>query len=489
MTADGIDIERIVKEVLEELGRAREGREKPNPVVAPQTPKPSFIPPLHQSAPEKIDDMVEASRQAFIAFRKLGIETRSKIISAIRAICESHAEELGKFAVEETGLGKMPDKAQKALLAVRKTPGIEDLISRSFSGDHGLTLEELAPYGVIGSITPSTNPVSTIINNSISMLSAGNSVIFCPHPTAKRVSYRTATLIQEAVLQAGGPPNLVQAIKEPSQEIARALMHHAGIDLLVVTGGGVVVDLAMKSGKKAICAGPGNPPVVVDETAIIEKAGRDIVEGASFDNNVLCIAEKEVFVVESVAERLKRVMRECGAYEISGSAVERLTHMVIAEDKEGKGERHPIVNRAFVGKNASFILEKCGITPPKDVRLIIFEAQWDHPIVMAEQLMPVLPVVRVRDVGEAIRYAIIAEHRFKHTFIMHSTNIVALSKMAQLCDANIFVKNGPSLAGLGFNGEGYTTLTIAGTTGEGLTTARTFARPRRCTLVDYFRIV
>ncbi|MGB9561309.1 MAG: aldehyde dehydrogenase, partial [bacterium] len=333
MPFDEQKIEEIVNQVLAQLGKQKEfstsiPKEEKKQVIsefkAPQVVTRTLV-------PESLDDIIDESRKAFIAYRKLGLEARAKIIRAIRDICYKHSEELGRLAVEETGLGKMPDKMLKIQLAVNKTPGIEDLVPRSFTGDHGLTLEELAPYGVIGSITPSTNPAETIVNNTISMIAGGNSVVFCPHPAAKRVSTRTVELIQKAIVECGGPPNLVQNLKEPSQELARNIMHHPGIDLLVVTGGGAVVDLAMKSGKKAICAGPGNPPVVVDETAIIEKAGADIVEGASFDNNVLCVAEKEVFVVESVAEKLKRVMREHGAFEVSGSVVERLTHMVIAD--------------------------------------------------------------------------------------------------------------------------------------------------------------
>jgi len=123
------------------------------------------------------------------------------------------------------------------------------------------------------------------------------------------------------------------------------------------------------------------------------------------------------------------------------------------------------------------------------MRLFICEVKWDHPLVMAEQLMPVLPIVRCRDVDQAMDYAVKAEQGNGHTFMMHSRNVANLSRMAQLCNASIFVKNGPSYAGLGFGGEGFTTMTIASPTGDGLTRARTFTRERRCVLKDYFRIV
>jgi acyl-CoA reductase-like NAD-dependent aldehyde dehydrogenase len=271
--------------------------------------------------------------------------------------------------------------------------------------------------------------------------------------------------------------------------LAQALMHHKEIELLVVTGGMAVVKLAMTSGTRAICAGPGNPPVVVDETAIIGRAARDIVTGASFDNNVLCTDEKELFVVDKVASELKRHMIAAGAYELKGTEVDRLVKLLVVEDRQGRGHRHVNVNREWVGKDAAKILKELGITPPPDVRLLLFEAPWDHPLVMAEQLTPVLPLVRCRSAEEAIDYAITAEHQFRHTFVMHSTSLPNLSRMAQLCRGNIFVKNGPNVAGLGMGGEGFCTMTIAGTTGEGLTRPRVFSRPRRCALVDYFRIV
>jgi acyl-CoA reductase-like NAD-dependent aldehyde dehydrogenase len=251
----------------------------------------------------------------------------------------------------------------------------------------------------------------------------------------------------------------------------------------------VVVKLALTSGTRAICAGPGNPPVVVDETALIGKAARDIVTGASFDNNVLCTDEKSLFVVDRVASDLKRQMVAAGAYELKGVEVDRLVKLLVAEDRKPRGHRHVTGHREWVGKDAAELLKAIDITPPPDVKLIVFEAAWDHPLVMAEQLTPALPLVRCRNVEEAIDYAITAEHQFRHTFIMHSTSLPNLSRMAQLCRGNIFVKNAPNLAGLGMGGEGFCTLTIAGTTGEGLTRARVFSRPRRCTLVDYFRIV
>ncbi|PIX34187.1 MAG: aldehyde dehydrogenase EutE, partial [Bacteroidetes bacterium CG_4_8_14_3_um_filter_31_14] len=246
-----------------------------------------------------LNNAVDASDVAFKEFSKISLETRKKIITNIRKISMEYNEILSKMAHEETGMGRWEDKVLKNELGINKTPGIEDIVPETFTDDHGLTLVERAPYGVIGAITPSTNPVVTIISNAIGMIAAGNTVVFNPHPSAKKVSASLISLLNTAIIEAGGPLNLISCIDEPTIESAKELMTHKKIAILVVTGGPAVVKTAMNSGKKVIAAGPGNPPVVVDETAIITKAAKDIVDGASFDNNVICICEKEVIVVES----------------------------------------------------------------------------------------------------------------------------------------------------------------------------------------------
>ncbi len=264
-------------------------------------------------------------------------------------------------------------------------------------------------------------------------------------------------------------------------------MAHPKIAILVVTGGPAVVKTAMNSGKKVIGAGPGNPPVVVDETADIPKAAKDIVDGASFDNNVICICEKEILCVASVADQLKAEMKKHGAYELNEEQIRKITEIVISEPgcrgKEGAS------SKVYVGKTAAFIARSIDLNLPESTRLLLCEVGPDHPLVWTEQLMPVMPLVRVKDVDTAIDLAVEVEHGFRHTAIMHSLNIAKLSKMAKAMNCSIFIKNGPSYAGLGHGGAGFASFTIASPTGEGVTRPRTFTRERRCTLVDYFRIV
>jgi propionaldehyde dehydrogenase len=435
-------------------------------------------------------DVEGAVRAAAAAQRELialPLDTRTRMIEAMRKAALANNESLSRDAVAETGLGNVRDKQLKNALAAEKTPGVEDVGPSAFSDEHGLTLTERAPYGVIGAITPVTNPISTITSNSIGMIAAGNSVVFNVHPNAKRVSNRLVALLNEAIHEAGGPQNVLCAVADPTIESAGALMRNPGVSILVVTGGPGVVKAAMASGKKAICAGPGNPPCVVDATADIVKAGRDIVAGASFDNNVVCICEKEVLAVEAVADRLKQEMRANGAFELSGPQVDAVTRLVISNPRPAPAESAP--NKDMVGKDAAVIAKAAGIDVPPGTRLLLMEVGRDHPLVWSEQLMPVLPLVRMKSVAEAIELSVQVEHGFRHTAMIHSHDIEALSRMAKVMDCSLFVKNGPCYAGLGQGGAGYTSFTIASPTGEGVTRARTFTRERRCTLVDYFRII
>lgn len=478
------DISRIVSRVLDQVqGAGQAPASSASPGIARSDAPRNLGAGLPRSMEGLFPTMDQAVREAQVAQDRLlrhSMEEREAFVANMRRRFLEELEPLCRLAVEETGMGRVEDKLAKARLSATKTPGCEDLTTGAFSGDAGLTLVELAPFGVIGSITPCTNPHDTIVNNGIGMIAAGNAVVFNPHPRAKRVSQMAISILNRAIVEAGGPPNLLTTVTEPSLESSNALMHHPDIHLLVVTGGEAVVEAAFKAGKKVVAAGPGNPPVVIDETADIARAAKHVVDGASFDNNLLCIAEKEAFVVESVADDFIRHMKMHGAYQVIGGNVARLERLIL---KDGA------VNRDWVGKDASKILAGIGITVDSSVRLIIVETDDRHPFVHTEKLMPVLPIVRVPDVNRGIDLAVEAEGGCRHTAMMHSRNLDALHRMARLVRTTIFVKNGPSVAGLGFGGEGYTTMTIATPTGEGITSARTFTRRRRCVLKDHFRII
>ncbi len=434
-----------------------------------------------------IDEAVEAAERAQRDLVAHGLAVRVAMVEAIRRVCLENNEHLARLAVEETGLGRVEDKVAKNRLVAERTPGPEFLTTEAVSDDTGLTIQERAPFGVLSAITPSTNPSSTIINNAIAMVSAGNTVVFNPHPGAVRVSLRTVSLLNEAAAAAGGPATCFTSVAEPTVETAQALMRHPTVALNVVTGGQAVVEEARRAGKRVIGAGPGNPPVVVDETADIDRAARDIVAGASFDNNVICTDEKELIVVAAVADELKERMAAHGAYEINPYQRERLERLVL--EQEAQAPKASTVNRAWIGKDARLLLGEVGVESPETVRLILCETDREHPFVWTELLMPILPLVRVKDVDEAIGLAHAAEHGFRHTAVIYSRDVAAMDRMARTMETALFVKNGPSYAGLGEGGAGYTSFTIATQTGEGLTTPYTFSRERRCTLVGSFRIV
>lgn len=427
-----------------------------------------------------LDAAVQAARQAFVQLSQGGLQLRYKIITEMRRECHKHLETMAKMAVEETGLGRFDQKVIKNRLVTDKTPGPEILKPWAQSGDDGLTLEEWAPFGVIGAITPTTNPTETIICNGIGMIAAGNAVVFNAHPGAKKVSAFAVQFLNEAIVRAGGPENLITCTAEPTIELAQQLMRHPGIRLLVVTGGPGVVKEAMASGKKTIAAGPGNPPVVVDETADLEVAAEGIVKGVSLDNNIVCTAEKEIIAVASITDRLKQLLARFGAYEMNARETERMEKLIVEDGH---------VHRKWVGKDAAKMLREIGVEAPAGTLLAFAEVPENHPFVQLELLTPVTGLVRVGSAQEAIAAAVRCEHGNGHTAAMYSKNIENMHQMARAMNTSIFTKNAPTFAGLGLGGEGYTSFTIASPTGEGMTTAINFSRKRRCTLKEYFRIV
>ena len=434
-----------------------------------------------------IGEAVHAASRASVEYQSIGLQGRKEIVAAIRAAMLEHAESLAEMAVAETGLGRVSDKIVKNRLVIAKTPGPEDLELEAVTGDAGMMVTEFAPFGVVAAITPTTNPTSTIINNTIAIVSAGNALVFNVHPNAKHVSAENIRLVNRAVVASGGPENLVTAIPEPTIESAKELMHHPDVRLLLVTGGPAVVREALKTDKRAVTAGPGNPPAVVDQTADVEKAGRDIVAGASFDNNVICTDEKTTIVVDTVADRLVRAMAQSGAYVLKEHELRRLERVIFTE--LGPPSKPGHVDPRWIGKDAGVILREIGIRVDDDVRLVLAEVPREHSLVWTEQMMPVMPVVRVSGVDQAIDLAVRSEHGFRHTASIHSTNVETITKMARAMNCSIFVANGPNFAGLGQGGEGFSSFSIASPTGDGLTRPRTFSRERRITVVGALRIV
>lgn len=491
------DIERIVESVMKNVEQSL-NHQPSNPQVISTSSIQKKTSTNLLGVFSDAESAILAAKTAYIEYTsKYRLEDRKKIVEAIRGVALRHLDELAHLVFDETKIGRLEDKKAKIYLAATKTPGTEDLVTTAISGDDGLTIEERAPFGVIGAVTPVTNPVETLINNAISMLAAGNSVVFNVHPSSKKSTAILIDLINKEIQAVGGPLNLLTMIENPTLDSLDVIMNCPHVSMLVGTGGPRMVQTLLKSGKKAIGAGAGNPPVIVDETADIELAARGIIEGASFDNNILCIAEKEVFVLESVYDDLIYHMLKNKAYFLSEAEVNKVKQITLTahEVEAAKGctsnqkQKEYHVAKEWVGKSATSILSAIGINK-QDIDILIFEAQFSDPFVQLEQMMPVLPIVKVKTFDEAVDLAVKAEHGNRHTASIFSRDVNRMTQFARAIQTTVFVKNAATLAGVGHKGEGHTTFTIAGPTGEGITSAKTFTRIRRCTLAEGgFRIM
>lgn len=435
-----------------------------------------------------VNEAVAASTEAFHRLSEMTIADRKRIIDHIRRISIDQCEELGTMEMEETRIGRLVHKIEKLKTLGEKTPGVEFLRSEVFSGDHGLAVIEHAPFGVIGAITPVTHSLPTITGNAVSMIAGGNTLVVNPHPSGKRVAVEGVRRFNQAIYKDLGIDNLISVIAEPTLETANAIFAHRGIKVICVTGGPAVARAAMNSGKRAIVAGPGNPPVVVDETADLDRAARCIIQGASYDNNLLCIAEKEVFVVAEVFDAMLAAMDRAGAARLNAREVEALTKVAITTVGEGD-HKHDAPHKDFLGQDAAVLARGIGKQVAANTELLFGETDESNPFVPVEQMMPFVPFVRCRDVDDAIAKAKHYEHGFRHTSIIHSNSVRNMTRMGRAMDTTLFVKNGPCMASLGLGGEGYLSFSIATPTGEGVTTPLTFTRERRCSIIDDLRIL
>ncbi len=488
-TPSASDIAAIVRQVVSEITAGQRG----GAAAAPATMAPTGHAVPRKSAAahgvfSTVDEAVTAATDAFHHLETLGMEGRRRAIAHIRRIAIDDAEELGTMEFAETKIGRLDHKIEKLKVLGEKVPGVEFMTSEVFSGDHGLAVIEHAPFGVIAAITPVTHSLPTIACNAINMIASGNTVVVNPHPSGRKIAAEGVRRFNAAIHRDLGVDNLISLVAEPTLESAGELFNHRGVKLICVTGGPAVARAALQTSKRAIVAGPGNPPVVVDATADLDHAARSIIQGAAYDNNLLCIGEKQVFVVAAVFDAMLVAMERAGALRLNASQVDALTKRAIVMTGEG-AHRHLAPCKDLLGQDASLLAKAAGVTPRDGLELVFGETDVDNPFVPVEQMMPFLPFVRCRDIDEAIERAHESEHGFRHTAIIHSRDVRAMTRMGRLLDTTLFVKNGPSVAGLGLGGEGYLSFSIATPTGEGVTTPLTFTRQRRCTLVDDLRIL
>ena len=486
MPANDQLVNEIVQRVLEQVKTGWGGRVSPTPGAA-------AAPPISAAGGAgrrfgqftSVDEAVAAAKLAQQQLMTRSLAQRKIACDLIRRICIDQADRLGQMEFEETRIGRPEHKPEKLVVAGQRSLGVEFLRSDVFSGDHGLSVQEYAPFGVICVITPVTHSLPTLANNAISMIAAGNSLVCNPHPGGQKIAAYGARLFNQAIYEKVGIDNLICVITPPTLDTASALFGHPDVAVLAVTGGPMVVAAALRSGKRAICAGPGNPPVVVDSSADIDNAARCIIEGASFDNNLMCLAEKEVFVEAAIWDKLVAALKGLTAFELTGRQMDALAEKVL--DSSGGG--HPHARKEWVGKGATDLAAAIGVQAPAGTELLFGPTRFEHAWVHAEQMMACLPLVRARDFEEAVRMAKEAEHGFKHTSIIHSRLVDHMTHMGKAMDTTLFVKNGPSSAGDGLGGEGYTSFSIACSTGEGICTPLTYTRIRRCVMVDNLRII
>lgn len=470
-------IRRVVSQVLAEVGPLPPGDPTPFGTTASTGSDGVF---------SDAESAIKAARTSFETFRHQPIAVRKQAIDIIRRIATEQAEELGRLEMEETKIGRLAHKIEKLQVLGESCPGVEFLESKCYSGDHGLAIIERAPFGVIAAITPVTHSLPTISGNAINMLAGGNTVVVNPHPSGRKIAAEGVRRYNRAIREATGLENLITVVGEPTLESAQTLFHHRDIAMICVTGGPAVAKAALQSGRRAVVAGPGNPPVVVDESADLDLAAQSIITGAAYDNNLLCIGEKEVFVVSDVFDQMMQAMESAGAARLDAAAIERLTAKAIVQVGD---DQHDAACKDFIGQDASFLAQAAGVSVAGDCELLFGETHESHPFVSVEQMMPFVPFVRCRDIRHAIDLAKKYEHGFRHTAIIHSRNVENMTLMGRELDTTLFVKNGPCTAALGLGGEGYLSFSIAGPTGEGVTTPLTFTRERRCSMVDQLRVV
>jgi aldehyde dehydrogenase len=487
----------VVAEVLGKLGGTTTTTSVPAPAPAAKTEpcacsakKPNAVPGLRGKFGvfATANEACEAAQEAFLQLKEAGVAARRQIENIVKTMAEKNAEVWGRLELDETRLGRLDHKIAK-LQILKLVPGVDWLRPDARSGDYGIMLEEYTPFGVVGAITPSTHSIPTLSGNVVSITAAGNSVVFNAHPSGARCAAVAVRAYNEAIYREIGIENAVCIIEQPTLESFNALCKNEFVRLLLVTGGPAVVKAAMQTGKRAICAGPGNPPVLVDDTCCPTRAAKGIIAGAAFDNNLLCIGEKQVFVLDQVADQLMQKLSENGAVKLNSGQLEKLTKAAFTfKEGQGGGCAHASVNKDFIGKDPGVLAQAAGLNLPAGTQLLFAETDAMHPFVQEEQMMPFLPIVRVKDVEEGIACSLQSEHNYKHTAIIHSHDVEHMTAMARALDTTLFVKNGASSTGLGLGGEGYLSYSIATPTGEGITNPRTFTRVRRCVMVDNLRI-
>jgi propionaldehyde dehydrogenase len=432
---------------------------------------------------ETMEEAIDAAYEAqLILERDFTTDDRDKFIDAIKKSFLEIIEQETIAEFNETGYGRLDQKITKNIGTISGAESTADVRTNVMSSSKGLTVEYYAPYGLIGALTPVTNGLVTVASNTMTMLAAGNSIVFNCHPAAKESGAKAVQLVNKSIVEAGGPENIATTTANPTLEMLQVIMDSPKVKLLIGTGSEAMVNRIMECKKKVIAAGPGNPPTIIDETADIEKAAFWLYFAVPFENNMLCVTEKEIFVHTKVYDAFLAAMQAKGARVLTAEEAEKVTAVGLIKKPDGEY----VANKDFVGRNANVILEAAGVDfdPELDLQLALIEVGADHPYVLTEQMMPVVPVVKCETFDEAMAGAIAAEHGFQHSAAVWSNDWNNINKFGKAIGTSLFVANGATVAATGLGGTGNGSATIATFTGEGVTTAQTFTRLRRFALGD-----
>lgn len=390
--------------------------------------------------------LARQAKQAWLELAEFNQEKIDAVVAAAAEAATTHAEAFARLAVDETGYGVVADKIQKNLFASQKVYRfIQPMKTVGVVARHEdrRVVEIAEPFGVVAAVVPSTNPTSTAIYKILISLKARCAVVLSPHPAAVKCITRVAEVMREAACRAGAPAGAVNWMTTVTLEGTQELMKHRDVAVILATGGMGLVRAAYSAGKPAYGVGPGNAPAFIERTANVKKAVRDVVTGKTFDNGVLCSSENSVVVDEPIAEDTKREFQAQGGYFMNAAEMEAVARVLVTPQR--------LPNPALVGKAATFIAEKCGLSVPADTRVLIAPLDGvgrDYPLSI-EKLCPVLSYYVVRDWREGCERCkqILRYGGMGHTMSIHSQNEQVILEFGLKKPAFRIVVNTPTTHG------------------------------------------
>jgi len=390
--------------------------------------------------------LARRAKQAWLALAEFSQDQIDAVVDAMAAAATSQAETLARMAVEETGYGVVADKVQKNLFASQKVYNfIRPMKTVGVIARHEDTrvVDIAEPFGVVAAIVPSTNPTSTAIYKILIAIKARCSIVLSPHPSAVRCITRVAEIMNEAATRAGAPAGSINWMTTVTLEGTQELMKHRDVAVILATGGMGLVRSAYSAGKPAYGVGPGNAPAYIERTADVKKAVRDIITGKTFDNGVLCSSENSVVVDEAIVDEVKKEFVAQGGYFMNKAEMDAVARVLVSPQR--------LPNPALVGKAATVIAEKCGITVPSATRVLIAPLEGvgrDYPLSI-EKLCPVLSFYVVRDWREGCERCkqILRYGGMGHTMSIHSKNEQVILEFGLKKPAFRIVVNTPTTLG------------------------------------------